>query len=176
MCFRSINLWLGVQKGTIVRFIFRISCVTMNQFPQRNPRPVSIPHLDFRFPKFFGANFGYSLPFSVTGLSPVLLHKPLMLFLSRQFLPICVVSDKLCEKKKKKSFGTTHFRAIFHVGSGSQHIHRAWQKTSHTLRGTFRDAELLFQPQFTSFDAIHSCLSFCEAEIGHWTVNFGEKK
>lgn len=105
MCFKSINLWLGYKKAHLYVFMFVLflefpalkwtGSPPLAVIPRRNPCPASIPHLDFRFPKFFGANFGYSLPFSVTGLSPVLLHKPLMLFLSRQFLPICVVLDKL---------------------------------------------------------------------------------
>lgn len=138
--------------------------------PRRNPCPASIPHLDFLAP-----TSGTPCHF----LSLVCLQ---CCYISRWCFSChanssrFVLSWKNYGEKKKKSFGSKHFWAIFHVGSGSQHIHRAWQKTSHTLRGTFRDAELLFQPQFSSFDAIHSCLSFCEAEIGQWTVNLGKKK
>lgn len=165
MCFKSLNLWLGVQKGPIVCFydhlIFRISCVKMNRLASPDFQNCLAPTsgTPCHFPSLVCLECCYISRWCFS------YHAN-----SSRF-----VLSRINYGEKKKSFGSTHFRAIFHVGSGSQHIHRAWQKTSHTLRGTFRDAELLFQPQFSSFDAIHSCLSFCEAEIGHWTVNLGKK-
>lgn len=52
VCFKSINLWLGVQKGTIVCFyvclIFRISCVKMNWLATShgNPPEEPLPSVD----------------------------------------------------------------------------------------------------------------------------------
>lgn len=75
--------------------------------PERPLSSVASPS-DFWYLKFFGFKFWYILPLTVTGLSPVLLHK--MLELSYQ---ANLSQFGLSLTNHEKSFGSTHFWEIF---------------------------------------------------------------